>query len=128
MQTNPLSSQIAMMVLQAARYLTEGEIPQQAGNNHPTTIPAGVFNTSDGAINIVPGSSTMYTKFCKLLGLDDCIDDPRFATPAARSTNRDELNAMINAIAITQTSAHWIEKLTALEIPNGPIYHTCLSG
>jgi crotonobetainyl-CoA:carnitine CoA-transferase CaiB-like acyl-CoA transferase len=122
-QTSLLASQIAMMDFQAARYLTEGEVPEQAGNDHPTAIPTGVFETSDGAMNMAPGGAVMYVRFCKALGIDDCIDDPRFATSEARSANRVALNARITEVTRTKPTAHWMDVLDRAEIPNGPIYH-----
>ncbi|MEA2936802.1 MAG: hypothetical protein QOC56_306, partial [Alphaproteobacteria bacterium] len=50
--TSLLQAQIFMLDFQAARWLVKGEVPQQAGNNHPTSIPTGVFKTADGHINI----------------------------------------------------------------------------
>ena len=46
-----LEAQIAMLDFQAARYLMEGEIPGQAGNDHPTIAPMGSFKTFDFLIN-----------------------------------------------------------------------------
>jgi crotonobetainyl-CoA:carnitine CoA-transferase CaiB-like acyl-CoA transferase len=121
-QTNLLASQIAMMDFQAARYLMEGEVPGQAGNDHPTNIPTGVFQTSDGHINIATAGTPIYHRLCRAMGLEDCIDDPLFSTAKARSANRVALNARIEAITRTDSSAAWVEKLNAAEVPVGPIY------
>ena len=51
-QTSLLQAQIFMLDFQAARWLMEKDVARQAGNNHPTSIPTGVFKTSDGYINI----------------------------------------------------------------------------
>ncbi len=122
-QTSLLASQIAMMDFQAARYLMEGEVAGQAGNDHPTNIPTGVFQTSDGYINIATAGTPIYIRLCKAIGLEDCIDDPLFNTNKARSANRVALNARISAVTITDTSAAWVEKLNRLEVPAGPIYN-----
>src|SRR5258708_22727038 len=50
--TSLLEAQIFMLDFQGARWLIGGEVPKQAGNNHPTSIPTGVFRTADGHINI----------------------------------------------------------------------------
>ena len=121
-QTNLLSSQIAMMDFQAARTLMEGEVPGQAGNDHPTNIPTGVFATSDGFINIATAGTPIYVRLCKAMGLEDAIEDPLFATAKARSANRHALNAKIEAITKTNTSLYWVEKLNKAEVPAGPIY------
>jgi formyl-CoA transferase len=121
-QSNLLASQIAMMDFQAARWLMKGEVPGQAGNNHPTSIPTGVFATSDGHINIAASGATMFKRLCQRLGLEDMLADPDYATDAARSKNRDALNARIEAVTRTGTSAAWVETLNAAEVPCGPIY------
>jgi formyl-CoA transferase len=122
-QTSLLASQIAMMDFQAARYTMEGQVPGQAGNDHPTNIPTGVFATSDGYINIATAGTPIYIRLCKAIGLEDCIDDPLFSTNKARSENRVALNARIEAVTKTDTSAAWVEKLNKLEVPAGPIYN-----
>ena len=53
--TSLLEAQIAMLDFQAARWTIAREVPPQAGNNHPTGIPTGVFETADGHINIAAG-------------------------------------------------------------------------
>jgi formyl-CoA transferase len=122
-QASLLASQIAMMDFQAARWLMKHEIPGQAGNNHPTSIPTGVFATSDGHINIAASGATMFKRLCHALALTPLLTNPDYATDAARSQNRDALNAQIEAITRTDTAANWIETLNAAEIPCGPIYN-----
>jgi len=121
-QVSLLAAQIAMMDFQAARWLMEQDVPQQAGNNHPTSIPTGVFATSDGHINIAAAGNVIWARLCRALGLEALIDDPLFATGEARSENRDALNARIEAVTRTGASAHWVETLNAAEVPCGPIY------
>jgi formyl-CoA transferase len=122
-QSSLLGSMIAMMDFQAARWLMKHEIPGQAGNNHPTSIPTGVFATSDGHINIAASGATMFKRLCQRLDLMPLLTDPDYATDAARSENRDALNALIEAVTLTDTAANWVEKLNEAEIPCGPIYN-----
>jgi len=121
-QVSLLAAQIAMMDFQAARYLMEGEVPGQAGNNHPTSIPTGVFATADGYVNIAASGNPIWARLARALGLDALLDDPRFATGAARSEHREALNAAIEGVTRTGTSAHWVEALAAAEVPCGPVY------
>ncbi len=97
-------------------------MPGQAGNNHPTSIPTGVFATADGHINIAASGDDIYRRFCKAVRAPELAEDPRYATGRARSENRDALNAAIEAITRGNTSAHWIEALNAAGVPSGPIY------
>jgi formyl-CoA transferase len=117
-----LGAQISMLDFQAARWTIGKEVPGQAGNNHPTSIPTGVFQTADGYINIAAAGDDIYKRLCKALGANHLADDPLFATGRARSTNRDALNEAIEAITRGKTSAQWIEDLNKDGVPSGPIY------
>ena len=120
--TSLLEAQIAMMDFQAARWLIDGEVPPQAGNDHPTGIPMGVYRTADGAINIAAAGGVLWKRFLAVLERPELADDPRFATAEARSTHREALNALLNGITETRPSAHWIEEMNAAGVPCGPIY------
>ena len=72
-QTSLLEAQIQMLDFQAARYLKDGEVPTTAGNDHPTSIPTGVFTTSDGYINIAAAGDIMYERLCLAIGAEHLI-------------------------------------------------------
>ena len=105
--TSLLQAQIFMLDFQAARYLVQGEVAKQAGNNHPTSVPTGVFKTKDGHINIATAGQTIWERFCQALEAPELLQKPEYPTGAARSKNRDALNAEINK--------HW----SAAPAPNG---------
>ena len=121
-KSNLLAAQISMLDFQAARWTIGQEVPEQAGNNHPTSIPTGVFQTKDGYINIAAAGNDIYGRMCKAIGAPALFADPRYATGKARSANRDALNAEIEAITVSKTSAEWIEALNQAGVPSGPIY------
>ena len=119
--TSLLQSQIFMLDFQSARWLVEGEVPRQAGNNHPTTIPTGVFKTSDGEINISVAGENIWQRFCCELGRDDLFDHPDYNTEEKRSDNRDALNALIEESICLNTTAHWVGAFNLAGVPCGPI-------
>ncbi len=121
-QSSLLSAQIAMLDFQAARWLIAKEVPGQAGNNHPTSIPTGVFKTKDGHINIAAAGQEIYRRLCKALAAPALADDPDYATDKLRSKHRDKLNAAIEEVTKTRSSAEWIELINAAGVPCGPIY------
>ncbi len=121
-QTSLLQAQIMMLDFQAERWLLSKDVPQQAGNNHPTGIPTGVFKTRDGHINIAATGTAIYQRFCETMGREEWQTDPRYDTPGHRSTNRDAMNAEIEAITVTRTSREWIESFNAAGVPAGYIY------
>jgi crotonobetainyl-CoA:carnitine CoA-transferase CaiB-like acyl-CoA transferase len=120
-QTSLLQAQIFMLDFQAARYLVSGEVAGQAGNNHPTGAPTGVFRTKDGYVNIAP-TPVMWRRFCKAIDREELIDHPSYATPKDRRKNRDELNGLISEITATTTANAIVERLNRAGIPCGPIY------
>jgi crotonobetainyl-CoA:carnitine CoA-transferase CaiB-like acyl-CoA transferase len=121
-QTSLLQAQITMMDFQASRYLMDGEVPGQAGNNHPTGIPTGRFSTADGDVNIQAGGARLFTRLCKMLGCEELLEDPRFAEPALRLENRDVLNELLTVCTSKYETNDIIEKLAEAGVPCGPIY------
>jgi crotonobetainyl-CoA:carnitine CoA-transferase CaiB-like acyl-CoA transferase len=121
-QTSLLAAQVAMLDFQAARWLLANEVPEQAGNNHPTAIPTGVFATADGHINIAGSGHELFARLCKALGAEHLATKPAYASGKARLRNRDQLNAAIEAITRIRPSAEWIEILNRAGVPCGPIY------
>jgi formyl-CoA transferase len=121
-QTSLLQAQIFMLDFQAARWLMEKDVAKQAGNNHPTSIPTGVFKTSDGYINIATTGGRIWERFCQTLGAPEWIDNPDYATAPARSENRDALNAEIGKRTLQKSTEHWVSELNAAGVPCGPIY------
>lgn len=121
-QTSLLQAQIFMLDFQAARWLMEQEVPQQAGNNHPTSIPTGVFKTSDGYINIATTGGKIWERCAQAIGAPDLVTNPDYATGPARSKNRDALNAAISARTEKRGTDEWVNELNAAGVPCGPIY------
>ncbi len=117
-----LESQIFMLDFQASRWTIKGEVAPQAGNNHPTIIPTGVFRTSDGYINLAPSGDMMFRRMCEAIGAPELQGDDRFATPAARSEHRDALNAAIESYTVAKSSADWVSTMNDAGVPCGPIY------
>ena len=119
--TSLLQAQIFMLDFQAARWLIGHEVPKQAGNNHPTSIPTGVFKTADGYINIAAAGQVMWERVCKAIEAPEMIGNPDFKTGALRSKNRDAINAEIEKRMTGKTSAEWIDIYNNIGVPCGPI-------
>jgi crotonobetainyl-CoA:carnitine CoA-transferase CaiB-like acyl-CoA transferase len=97
------------------------EVPGQAGNDHPTSIPTGVFPTRDGHINIAASGKHIFMRFCQTLDLNHLLQDPLFADDASRSKNRVALNQAISDVTKQSPSAELIEILNKAGVPCGPI-------
>jgi formyl-CoA transferase len=120
-QTSLLESQVFMLDFQAARWLMAGEVAGQAGNDHPTGIPTGVFPASDGMINLAASSGRQWARFCETVGRPDWAERPEWRTQKGRSADRAALNATIAELTRTKTAAEWIALFAEAGIPCGPI-------
>lgn len=120
--TSLLQAMISMCDFQAARWTIAKDVPGQAGNNHPTSIPTGVFKTKDGYINIAASGGHIYKRFCECIAAPELMTDERFSTDKGRAKNRDALNAEIDKRVAAYGSAELVEKLNKAGVPAGPIY------
>ena len=117
-----LQAMISMCDFQAARWTLAKDVPGQAGNNHPTSIPTGVFKTKDGYINIAASGGHIYKRFAAAINAPELVTDERFSSDKARSKNRDALNEEINKRLTEYASADLVQKLNDAGVPAGPIY------
>ncbi|KAA2212186.1 CaiB/BaiF CoA transferase family protein [Teichococcus oryzae] len=120
-QSSLLEAQIAMLDFQAARWLVSREVPGQAGNDHPTGIPTGVFRTKDGLMNLAATGKIIFTRFCEAVGARHILDNPDYATAPLRSQNRVALNREIGEVLASRTTAEWVALLNEAGVPSGPI-------
>jgi crotonobetainyl-CoA:carnitine CoA-transferase CaiB-like acyl-CoA transferase len=121
-QSSLLQSQISMLDFQAARWTVGAQVPGQAGNDHPTSIPTGVFPTADGHINIAASGQHIFKRLCVALDAPGLVDEPDFATGEKRSENRERLNSELAARTRGFRSTELVERLNAAGVPSGPIY------
>jgi crotonobetainyl-CoA:carnitine CoA-transferase CaiB-like acyl-CoA transferase len=120
--TSLLEAQIFMLDFQASRWLIAKEVAPQAGNDHPTGIPTGVFPTSDGHINIAASSARVFGRFCEAIGKPEWKDKTEWKDQVSRSKHRKEINAAISDVTRHKPSEYWIELLEGAGVPCGPIY------
>jgi crotonobetainyl-CoA:carnitine CoA-transferase CaiB-like acyl-CoA transferase len=120
--TSLLQAQIAMMDFQAARYLIDGQVPPQAGNDHPYVTPMGVLATADGFINIGVGGEGQWRAFCRAIDRPDLPAEADFATLEQRFRNRPKLMGLLADLFKSRRSADWLARLEEAGVPAGPIY------
>ena len=119
--TSLLQAQIFMLDFQAARWLQMHEVAKQAGNDHPTSIPTGVFKTKDGHINIAAAGQVMWERTCRAIEAPELLEREDFKNGALRSKNRVAVNAEIDKRTVNKTSAEWIDLFNEIGVPCGPI-------
>ena len=121
LHTSLLEAMIYMMDFQTSRWTIDGEIPGQAGNFHPTSIPTGVYKTSDGHINIAVFGGKIWERFAEAMGAPEWITDERSKTKTSRSVHRAWLNAEIEKRLMRNTSDYWIATLNDAGVACGRI-------
>jgi crotonobetainyl-CoA:carnitine CoA-transferase CaiB-like acyl-CoA transferase len=120
--TSLLEAMVGMMDFQATRWTMKHEVPKQAGNDHPTTVPTGLFRTRDGLMNLAGGGQEMWNRIVETLGIQEQAKDPALATDKTRAQNREKTNALLQSVLETDTSESWIARLNKAGVPSGPVY------
>lgn len=121
-QTSLLEAQIALLDMQAARWLCDGVVPGQAGNNHPTSIPMGLYETQDRPVNIGASGGELFQRLCDAIDRPDLPQDVRFNSEQACYENQQALNNILDKVFRCRPAAHWIEVLNKAGVPCGPVY------
>jgi formyl-CoA transferase len=116
-----LQAQVAMLDFQAARWLMDGEVAQQAGNNHPTAITTGLFSTADEPINVCADPQPIWERFCEAVDGRDLLADPRFADDDSRAANGPAVVEAMSAKLKRRGARDWIERLNSAGVPAGPV-------
>ncbi|GAB1576472.1 CaiB/BaiF CoA transferase family protein [Bordetella petrii] len=116
-----LDCQVAMMANQNLNYMTSGQAPRRAGNAHQNLVPYQVFAASDGHLIVAVGNDSQFRNYCRVIGLPELADDPRFATNPQRVQNRDTLVPLLAERMATGERDHWLAELEAAGVPAGPI-------
>ena len=120
-QSNLLHAQIALLDFQAARYLMTGDVPKQAGNDHPVSMPTSAYKTKDGYVNVAASGDAIWKRFAKAVDKEEWIERPEFKEDTGRSKNRKLLGEEIERVLAGRTSAEWIEMLNEAGVPSGAI-------
>jgi formyl-CoA transferase len=121
-QSSLLMSGIALLDFQAARYLMDGEVPPQVGNDHPTSMPTSAYTTADGHINVAASGEGMWTRLCQAIARPELLQCAEFQGSANRAKNRKALNEALNQAFGAKKSDEWVAILNAASVPCGPIY------
>jgi crotonobetainyl-CoA:carnitine CoA-transferase CaiB-like acyl-CoA transferase len=116
-----LDTQVAILDNQGGNFLATGEPPGRLGNTHPNIVPYQSVKTKDGAVILACGNDNLFVKLCQEADANHLPKDPRFATNAARVTNRDALDELLEPIMMKRTTAEWVTALEKAGVPCGPI-------
>jgi len=116
-----LDSQVAILENAIVRYETTGKAPVPMGTRHPSIAPFQAFQTKDYYVIIACGNDILWAKLCKVMNLENLINDAKYKTNRDRIAHIDELVEIISAITITKTTEEWVKILDDAGIPVGVI-------
>ncbi|MFY0311732.1 CaiB/BaiF CoA transferase family protein [Leisingera sp. D0M16] len=116
-----VDAQIAWLINEGVAYLNTGRIPKRRGNEHPSIMPYGVYETSDGHVILAVGNDSQFRRFMEFLKLEGLAEDPRFATNPARLQNRDALNEILIPSVQRFTTDEVLAAMEARKVPAGPV-------
>jgi len=117
-----LDNQIAWLTYRAGSFFVSGEIPKPLGSGHPVIVPYQAFKAKDTYFNLAVGNDQLWVKFCKAVGLEEIMNDPKYATNSMRVKNREEVVKIVEDLICTKEAEEWLKILTDAGIPCGPIY------
>ena len=121
-ETSLLGSLVGLLSLQGQRYLSNGDVPKQSGNDHPTIYPYGVFDARDGPLNVATAREEHWQRLCVAMDMEDLLEDPDYADNTARMRNKEKLRDILNAQFGTRDAIEWTKDLMEHGVPSGPIY------
>ena len=116
-----LDSQVAILENAIARYQATGEIPGPLGARHPSITPFEAFRTRDGLVVIAAGNDGLFARLCETLGRSELAEREDFATNELRTRHHEALRSELAATLSRETTATWLGRFEAAEIPCGPI-------
>jgi crotonobetainyl-CoA:carnitine CoA-transferase CaiB-like acyl-CoA transferase len=116
-----LDTQVAWLTYEGLNYLTSGQAPKRVGNEHPNIVPYKVLPCSDGHVILAAGNDVQFKRFCDFAGAPELAADPRFTSNAQRVRNREALYAILPELTLRKTQEEWVEGLSALGVPSGPV-------
>jgi formyl-CoA transferase len=121
-QSNLMQAAIQLLDFQAARYTMSGQVPEQVGNDHPTSMPTSAYATADGHINVAAAGNRMWRIVCDAIGRPELAGHPDYKEAEDRAKNRKSLNEVMSRSLATKPSAEWVEIFNKAGVPCGPIY------
>jgi crotonobetainyl-CoA:carnitine CoA-transferase CaiB-like acyl-CoA transferase len=120
-EVNLLSTALSGMVNQTSAFVAGDVVPHRMGNAHPSLFPYEPLPTADGDLVVTAGNNGQFANLCKVLGVPELVDDPRFGTNQERTANREQLRPLLVERLRTRGRMEWFRDLLAAGVACGPI-------
>jgi len=114
-------SQLAWLANTGMNFISSGEDAERYGNGHPNIVPYDVYPCEDQYLALAVGNDAQFVRFCEFAGAAELALDPRYAQNNQRVANRDELTETLKALTRSKPLQVWLDGLTALGVPCGPV-------
>jgi crotonobetainyl-CoA:carnitine CoA-transferase CaiB-like acyl-CoA transferase len=121
-ETSLLGALVGLLSVQGQRFLSNGDVPGQAGNDHPTIYPYGVFDAKDGPLNVATAREEHWQRLCTVMGMEDLLENPDYINNDTRLQNKEKLRDILNEQFGTRDAIEWTKDLMEGGVPSGPIY------
>ena len=105
-----------LMFMEPMEHVLNDGLPVRAGNDSRGSA-TGLYRLTDGDVIITVGTTPRLEALFKVIGGEDLLDDPRFATPTTRETNIDDLRQEIQKRFAPFECADAISQLEAVGVP-----------
>ena len=121
-ETNLFEAALGPLITQMSGYLSRG-IRGRFGNTAPGRAfsPYNCYTTTDGYVLLLVANDEKWRALCKVMGREELVDNPRYATNGARAKCFDEMDAIVGAWTAQQTKREVMEKLTAADVTCGVV-------
>ena len=116
-----LEAGVSLAIWEAGRFFATGEIPQASGSAHQSAAPYQAFRAADGWLTIGATTPPNWKALCGALGLQNLLEDERYADASRRHRNREVLASTIESITSTRPTQHWLQVLGEAGVPCAPI-------
>ncbi|WP_456698601.1 CaiB/BaiF CoA transferase family protein [Aeromicrobium sp. P5_D10] len=113
---------VSMLSVVGSRYLHTGVVPERSGTENPQRVPSAAFECADGRFLQVVPNQRQWPAFCRLLDHEEWIEDPRFASPPARTEHQDVLYPLIRTAFLRRGADNWSKLLDDATIASSPIH------
>jgi crotonobetainyl-CoA:carnitine CoA-transferase CaiB-like acyl-CoA transferase len=116
-----LEAGVSLAIWEAGKFFATGEIPRPQGSAHQSNAPYQAFASADGWLTIGATTPPNWVSFCRALGLERLLEDPRYTDTSLRYRHRDTLIPEIEKVIATRPTAHWLTLLERAGVPCAPI-------
>lgn len=120
-EVNLLSSLLGSLANQASSYLTTGTAPGRMGNQHPSIAPYETLRCRSDLLAVACGNDGQFRRLVEELDTPEAASDPRFASNAARVSNRSALVELLERSLARRDASEWEEILRRAGVPAGQV-------